>query len=62
MSIRGRAFIAGAFEHPERVIPDRTPAQIHAVNAVNQNDDVWYTRIDEADVPFARLEWDVNGP
>lgn len=30
MSIRGRAFIAGAYEHPRREIPDRTVAQIHA--------------------------------
>jgi acetyl-CoA C-acetyltransferase len=30
MSIRGRALIVGAFEHPERVIPDRSIAQIHA--------------------------------
>ena len=30
MSLRGAAFIAGAFEHPRRDIPDRTVAQIHA--------------------------------
>ena len=30
MSIRGKAFIVGAFEHPDRVIPDRSIAQIHA--------------------------------
>ena len=30
MSIRGKAFIVGAFEHPRRVIPDRTVAQVHA--------------------------------
>jgi acetyl-CoA C-acetyltransferase len=30
MSIRGAAFIAGAFEHPGRVIPDKTVAQVHA--------------------------------
>jgi len=30
MSVRGRAFIAGAFEHPRRTIPDRTVAQVHA--------------------------------
>ena len=30
MSIRGKAFIAGAFEHPRREIPDRSLAQIHA--------------------------------
>lgn len=30
MSIRGKALIAGAYEHPERTIPDRTVAEIHA--------------------------------
>lgn len=30
MSLRGRAFIAGAFEHPLRTIPDKTVAQVHA--------------------------------
>ncbi|MFP5327853.1 MAG: thiolase domain-containing protein [Acidimicrobiia bacterium] len=30
MTIRGKAFIAGAYEHPLRVIPNRTVAQVHA--------------------------------
>ena len=30
MSIRGKAFIVGSYEHPERVIPDKSTAQIHA--------------------------------
>ena len=30
MSRRGKAYIAGAFEHPLRDIPDRTPAEVHA--------------------------------
>ena len=29
-SIRGQAYIVGAYEHPERVIPDKSVAQIHA--------------------------------
>ncbi len=32
MSIKGKAYIVGAFEHPDRVIPDRSVAQIHAEN------------------------------
>jgi acetyl-CoA C-acetyltransferase len=32
MSIRGKAYIVGAFEHPDRSIPDRSVAQIHAEN------------------------------
>jgi len=30
MTIRGKAFVAGAYEHPLRDIPDRSTAQIHA--------------------------------
>src|SRR5215469_16087149 len=32
MSIKGKAYIVGAFEHPDRVIPDRSVSQIHAEN------------------------------
>ena len=34
MSIKGKAYIVGAFEHPDRVIPDRSTAQVHAENVV----------------------------
>jgi len=34
VSIRGKALIAGAYEHPRREIPDRTVPQIHAEVAV----------------------------
>ncbi|HUZ78946.1 MAG TPA: thiolase domain-containing protein [Chloroflexota bacterium] len=30
MSIKGKAFIVGAYEHPERRLPDKSVAQIHA--------------------------------
>ena len=30
MSIRGRAYIAGAYEHPTRKAPDSSVAQLHA--------------------------------
>ncbi|MGI4815270.1 MAG: thiolase domain-containing protein [Janthinobacterium lividum] len=33
MSIRGKAYIAGAFEHPTRKAPDKTVAQLHAESA-----------------------------
>lgn len=29
MSLRGKAFVMGAFEHPRRVIPDRSLPQVH---------------------------------
>jgi acetyl-CoA C-acetyltransferase len=32
VGIKGKAFIVGAYEHPDRVIPDRSVAQIHAEN------------------------------
>src|SRR6266568_6753940 len=32
MSINGKAYVVGAFEHPDRIIPDRSVAQIHAEN------------------------------
>jgi acetyl-CoA C-acetyltransferase len=32
MSFIGQAYIVGAFEHPDRAIPDRSIAQIHAEN------------------------------
>lgn len=34
MSLRGAAYIAGAYEHPRRDIPDRTLAQVHAEVAI----------------------------
>jgi len=30
VSIKGKAFIAGAYEHPDRVMPDKTITQLHA--------------------------------
>jgi acetyl-CoA acetyltransferase len=30
MSIKGKAYIAGAFEHPTRKAPDKSVAQLHA--------------------------------
>ena len=34
MTIKGKAFIAGAYEHPDRHMPDKTESQIHAEVAV----------------------------
>ena len=46
MSIRGVAHIAGAFEHPQRVIPDKTVAQIHAEVAIGALNDAGLTMAD----------------
>src|SRR5215207_4579621 len=34
MSIKGKAYIVGAYEHPGRVLPDKSVSQIHAEVAV----------------------------
>jgi acetyl-CoA C-acetyltransferase len=39
MSIRGKAFIVGAYEHPGRTLPDKTIPQIHAEIAVGATRD-----------------------
>jgi acetyl-CoA C-acetyltransferase len=43
MSIKGKALIAGMYEHPERVIPDRSVAQITAEVAVGALKDAGLT-------------------
>ena len=39
MSIRGKAHIAGAYEHPDRKIPGKSVAQVHAEVAVGALND-----------------------
>ncbi len=39
MTISGKAYIAGAFEHPTRKAPDKTVAQLHAECALGALDD-----------------------
>ncbi|HVF33127.1 MAG TPA: thiolase domain-containing protein [Acidimicrobiales bacterium] len=46
MSIRGKAYIAGIYEHPRRDIPDRTLAQIHAELALGAVADAGLTLSD----------------
>ncbi len=46
MSIRGKAFIAGIYEHPRREIPDRTLTQIHAEVALGAVADAGLTLSD----------------
>ena len=33
MSIKGKAYVMGAFEHPTRDAPDKTTAQLHTESA-----------------------------
>src|SRR5436305_4835900 len=51
MSIRGKAFIAGAYEHPLRDIPDRSTAQVHAEVAIGALADAGLT-LDDVDAYF----------
>ena len=46
MSIRGKAFIAGVYEHPERHLPNRTLPQIHADVAIGALEDASLTTSD----------------
>ena len=43
MSIKGKAFIAGAFEHPHRLVEDRSTAAIHAECAKGALEDAGLT-------------------
>ncbi len=46
MTIKGKAYIAGAFEHPTRLAPDKTVAQLHAEVALGALADAGLTRED----------------
>jgi acetyl-CoA C-acetyltransferase len=48
MTIRGKAFVAGVYEHPRREIPDRSLAQIHAEVALGALADAGLT-LDDVD-------------
>ena len=55
MTIRGKAFVAGAFEHPLRDIPDRTTPQIHADVALGAVADAGLT-LDDVDGYFCAAD------
>ena len=59
MTIKGRAYIAGAFEHPTRHAPDKTVAQLHAEVALGALADAGLTR---ADVDGYFCAGDAPGP
>jgi acetyl-CoA acetyltransferase len=46
MSIKGKAYIAGAYEHPTRHAPDKSVAQLHAEVALGALADAGLTRDD----------------
>ncbi len=51
MSIKGKAFIAGVYEHPGRELPDKSLAQIHAELAKGALEDAGLTK-DDVDAYF----------
>jgi acetyl-CoA C-acetyltransferase len=55
MSIRGKAFIAGAYEHPLREIPDRSTAQVHAEVALGAVADAGLS-LDDVDAYFCAAD------
>ena len=61
MSIRGQAFIAGAYEHPRREIPDRSVAQVHAEVALGALADAGLT-LDDVDGYFCAGDAPGIGP
>ena len=46
MSIKGKAYIMGAYEHPTRKAPDKSVPQIHAESAVGALKDAGLTMKD----------------
>src|ERR1700740_1867838 len=48
MTVRGKAYIAGIFEQPTRLAPDKTVAQLHAEVALGALEDAGLTRADVA--------------
>jgi acetyl-CoA C-acetyltransferase len=59
MTINGKAYIAGIFEHPTRLAPDKTVAQLHAEVALGALEDAGLTR---ADVDGYFCSGDAPGP
>ncbi len=46
MSIRGKAYIVGAYEHPTRLATDKSVAQLHAESARGALADAGLTKDD----------------
>ena len=61
MSIRGKAFIAGAYEHPGRELPDASIAQIHAEVALGALADAGLG-LDDVDAYFCAADAPGFGP
>jgi acetyl-CoA C-acetyltransferase len=60
LSIRGKAFIAGVYEHPGRELPDKSVAQIHTEVALGALADAGLT-LDDVDGYFCARDAPGNG-
>ncbi len=61
MSIKGKAYIVGAFEHPTRKAPDKSVTQLHAECADGALDDAGLTK-DDVDGYFCAGDAPGMGP
>ena len=61
MTIKGKAYIAGAYEHPTRHAPDKTVAQLHAEVALGALKDAGLSR-DDVDGYFCAGDAPGPGP
>src|ERR1700733_14753682 len=61
MSIKGKAYIAGAYEHPTRKAPDKSVAQLHAESAIGALQDAGLTK-DDVDGYFCAGDAPGMGP
>ena len=61
MTIKGKAYIAGAFEHPTRKAPDKSVAQLHAEVAMGALRDAGLTK-DDVDGYFCSGDAPGTGP
>ena len=61
MTIKGKAYIAGAYEHPTRKAPDKSVAQLHAESAIGALADAGLTK-DDVDGYFCAGDAPGMGP
>src|ERR1700709_949064 len=61
MSLKGKAYIAGAFEHPTRKAPDKSVALLHAESAAGALKDAGLTK-DDVDGYFCAADAPGLGP
>ena len=61
MTIKGKAYIAGIYEHPTRHAPDKSTAQLHAEVAKGAIEDAGFA-VDYFEARHAQLAADLAKP